>query len=358
MKKTQVRHVLIPIMAAAATAACKQRDFNSTAKQTSVQMQTATMVSFCEPPTTQKILWDAQRVQQEISNLLTESGYKSSGLSVYAEVYLAMTRQRDSARCDTTNKMYPQTELNRRLTDALADLMTKGLVGSQRVCLKSFANPALVVPTIGQQLCELGQEALNKRWSALEFAMGSTAQYLTSIMGIALSALPHADILWRDTPYTSVQGRIGYIKKEFKPFYDACNLFLSDNLHTVADVLMRENRFDCGLFRHVAAAAESTRAPTLIFKNIRDKTFELGLDLATAWSRGFHPFTAGEAAWNPERPFGSFVKEPLALEQLRRHARDSVGLLKNPLMKLFKNEDAATYISGQGLTCPLPVRPK
>lgn len=356
--KTRVRDVLIPIMAATATAACKQRDFNSTAQQTSVQMHTATMVSFCEPPTTQKILWDAPRLQQEISNLLTESGYKSSGLSVYAEVYLAMTKQRDTARCDPTQKMYPQTELNRRLNDALADLMTKGLVTSQRVCLKSFANPGLVVPTIGQQLCELGHEALDKRWSALEFTMASTAQYLTSIMGIALSALPHADILWRDTPYITLQGRIGYMKKEFRPVFDAFNLFLSDNLHTVADVLMKENRVDCSLLKHVVAAAEATRAPTLIFKNIRDKTFELGLDLATAWSRGLHPFTAGESAWNPERPFGSFVKEPPALDQLRRHARDSVGLLKNPLMKLFKNKDAATYISGQGLTCPVPVQPK
>ncbi|MEY3901133.1 MAG: hypothetical protein RL189_439 [Pseudomonadota bacterium] len=354
--KTRARHFLIPVMVATSAIGCKQRDFNSTEQQATAQTQK--MISFCQPPAGQKILWDAPRVQQEISNLLKESGYKSSGLSVYAEVYLAMTKQRDAARCDPTQKMYPQTELNRRLNDALADLMTKGLVTSQRVCLKSFANPALVVPTIGQQLCELGHEALNKRWSALEFAMGSTAQYLTSIMGIALSALPHADILWRDTPYTSLQGRIGYMKKEFRPVYDAFNLFLSDNLHTVADVLMKENRVDCGLFKHVAAAAETTRAPTLIFKNIRDKTFELGLDLATAWSRGLHPFTAGEAAWNQERPFGSLIKEPPALDQLRRHARDSVGLLKNPLMKLFKNKDAATYISGQGLTCPVPVQPK
>lgn len=332
---------------------CKTRDFNSSAKEQSSSNLAQLQINFCGAISGQSPLWTAEQVQQEIQNLINEQGHKSSGLSVYPEVYLAMTRQRDSARCDPKNKMYPTFELNRKLNDALADTMTKGLVAGQRACLFSFANPNTTIPTIGQQLCALNREALDKQWSSFELAMGSTALYLTSIMGLALSSLPHADVLWISTPYQSVQSRVAYMKRDFRPVYDAFNLFLSNNLHTVADVLLKENRIGCTLFKTAAQVVEITRAPTLLFQGIRDKTFELGVELALAWPRGLHPFTAGEATWNVTRTFGVFAKEPEALVGLRAHAQDSVKLFKNPLFKAFKNTDATTYVSGQGLTCPI-----
>jgi hypothetical protein len=333
---------------------CKPRDFNL------AEVQSATnkpfpQINFCNPPDEKPTLLNAAQVQQEIQKLIEEKGHKSSGLSVYAEVYLAMTRQRDSARCDPKSNMFPRTELNQKLNDALADSMTKGLIAGQRACLFSFANPQNSLPTIGHQLCELNRDALNEHWSALELALGSTAVYLTSIMGLSLSALPHADVLWLNTPYQTLESRLGYMKTEFKPVYDAFNLFLSDNLHTVADVLVKENRVSCKLLKPASKVVEITRAPAAVFGKIRDKTFELGIELAKSWPRSLHPYTAGESTWNVEKTFGAFAKEPAALSGLREHTRNTITLFTHPLFKIFKNKDASTYISGTGLTCPVPA---
>ncbi|NBX16264.1 MAG: hypothetical protein EBR09_02750 [Proteobacteria bacterium] len=353
--KTKLSLIAVTLPQILTVLSCKPRDFNAAELQSATPKPDAE-IHFCNAKDAQTLLWNAERVQLEIQKLINEQGHKSSGLSVYAEVYLAMTRARDTARCDSKNSMFPRTELNQKLNDALADEMTKGLVAGQRACLFSFANPQKTIPAIGRQLCQLNRAALNEKWSALELAMGSTAVYLTSIMGLSLSALPHADVLWLKTPYQSLESRLEYIRNEFKPVYDAFNVFLSNNLHTVADVLVRENRVGCNLFRPAAKFAEITGAPAAIFGNIRDKTFEFGLELSKTWPRGLHPFTAGEPAWNVEKTFAAFAKEPDALKGLQEHTLRSAALLSQPMFKAFKNKDASTYISGAGLTCPIPVK--
>lgn len=339
------------LLISTASFGCKSGLFTqSTETQDSQGIKTETIAAFCGASESDPNIWSAVRVQNEISKLIGEPGYKQSGLATYAEAYLAMTAQRDTVRCGEKGPMVPKSELARRLNDALADMMTKGLVLSQRACLRSLSQPETPIPEIGRQMCDFSKQALAERWSALELAMGSTAIYLTSLMGISVSALPHAESLWSDTPYKTLEQRTAALV-EFRPTYDAFNLFLSNNLHTVARVLIKEKRIDCKLFEAAARAAQVTRAPALVFKEIRDTTFELGAELAKTWPKGLHPLTAGEKSWNVERVFGSFAKFPPALEALQEHGRKSSQLLRNPLLKAFNGQDAATYVTFEGLTC-------
>ncbi|MBM3383235.1 MAG: hypothetical protein FJY29_12490 [Betaproteobacteria bacterium] len=345
---------LLALLAMPTVFGCKQREFNTPSHSEVAQAAKITSLTpFCRVTDTSTDLWSAARVQTEISNLLGEPGYKQSGLSAFSEAYLAMTAQRDSVRCADKGSMVPKSELARRLNDALADMMSKGLVFSQRACLKSLTQPQTPIPDIGRQMCDTSKQALMERWSALELAMGSTAVYLTSLMGISISALPHAETLWVDTPHRTLEQRIAALA-EFRPTYDAFNLFLSNNLHTVARALMKEKRVDCKLFEAAARAAQITRAPALVFKDIRDTTFELGAELAKSWPKGLHPLTAGENTWNVERVFGAFARTPPALIALWEHGTKSTQLLRNPLLKAFNGQDAATYVTFEGLTCEMP----
>ncbi|MFZ9520040.1 MAG: hypothetical protein ACO3A4_06130 [Silvanigrellaceae bacterium] len=333
---------------------CRPRSFNSPeAADQSAISSLSSAVDFCSTKSASSPVWGADKVQNEIQRLIEEPGYKSSGLSAYAEVYRAMTAERDAARCSSVGPMVPDSPLARRLNDALADMMTKGFIESQRLCLATLQGGKAAVPDIGAQLCQQSGQALSERWSTLELSMASTAIYLSSLMGIALSALPHADVLWADTPYRTLEERIEAMT-HFKPTYDAFNLFLSNNLHTVANVLLKNHRIDCGLFAVAAKAAEITKAPTIVFKEIRDRTFSLGLELSRSWPRGLHPITAGEKTWNVGRSFGVFAKTPNALIELYDHGKNSVTILKNPLMKVFKGRDAPSYVTFEGLTCNVP----
>ena len=345
--------LLICLAIATSLGGCKPRGFNSLEpSDVSSSTKQTTFADFCTASESNTTLWNAQQVQQEITKLIGLPGYKSSGLSAYAEAYRAMTFERDKSRCAESGAMVPKSEISRRLNDALADFMTKGFVLSQSACLTSLASSKTKIPDIGAQLCALSKQALAERWTALELAMGSTGLYLSSLMGISLSALPHVDALWENTPHRSLEQRI-VAMQEFKPTYDAFNLFLSRNLHTVARVLLKEKRINCKLFEAAARAAEITRAPEHIFKEIRDVTFELGLELSRSWPKGLHPLTAGEPTWNVERQFGSFAKEPNALVKLREHGARSVGILKHPLLKVFDGKDAATFVTFEGLTCEM-----
>ncbi|MEN9824633.1 MAG: hypothetical protein RI953_378 [Pseudomonadota bacterium] len=331
--------------------ACKPRGFNS--QEAAQQNASKTLLvpgDFCSATIADPFIWSSAKVQSEIAGLVEAKGYKSSGLSAYAEVYLAMTAERDKARCASHGPMVPSSPLARRLNDALADIMTKGFVLTQRICLDSLQGSSVQVPSIGDQFCQVSKQALAERWTSLELSMASTAIYLTSLMGIALSALPHVDALWAGTPYQTLEQRIAAMPL-FRPTYDSFNLFLSDNLHTVANVLLKNKHIDCGLFGIAARAAEVTKAPSLIFKDIRDTTFTLGVELAKSWPRGLHPLTAGEPTWNVGRGFGVFVKEPEALIALHEHGKKALGILKNPLMKIFKGKDSPTYMTFEGLTC-------
>lgn len=336
------------------TFGCKSREFNESRLQDGSlpHHSNSHQPPFCKAQKSNDFPWNAERVQMEIQKLIGRPGYKSGGLSVYAEVYQAMTAERDRARCSGSGPMVPPSPLSQQLNDALADIMTKGYVLSQFHCLRSLTSQAASVPTIGEQMCEVSRQAIVEKWSGLELAMASTATYLTSVMGIALSALPHVDRLWQNEGHHTLEQRIAALE-EFKPTFDAFNLFLSNNLHTVARVLVREKHVDCKLFELTARGVELTRAPALIFKDIRDKTFALGATLASSWPKGLHPLVTGTPDWNVERIFPPFASEPAPLVQLRNHAKNSISILKNPLLKIFDGKDAATFVTFEGFTCPI-----
>lgn len=330
---------------------CKKRHYSD---RLASQSDTHSDIEFCKAPADSKALWNEERVQSEIQNLIDTGRYKESGLSAYAETYKAMTAQRDIERCRPTGALAPHTPWAGRVNDALADVMTKGYVMTQRACLGTFEAGKAQVPHIGIHMCEMSHRANKQKWTALELSMASTAVYLTSVMGIAISALPHTDALWKGTPHQSRDDRIAALRVSFKPTFDAFNEFLSNNLHTVAQVLLREKRVDCHIFELAARAVGLTTAPAQIFKDIRDETFRLGLELAKTWPTGLHPMTAGEEFWKPDKIFPPFVETPPALKQLYDHGNKTVELLKNPLLKVFKGQDTTHYLSEQGLVCEIP----
>lgn len=329
---------------------CKKRHYSD---QLASRPTASEALDFCTAKTENSPLWSADKVQLEIQKLIDTGNFKESGLSAYAETYKAMTAERDSERCKPDGALTPHSPQSGRVNSVLADIMSKGLILSQEVCIQTFQDSAVRVPNIGSQLCEINYRAVKERWTALELSMASTAVYLTSVMGIAVSALPHIDALWLDTPHDSLEQRISALKVSFKPTFDSFNVFLSDNLHTVAQVLLREKRIECRIFELAARAVGLTKAPKQLFKEIRDETFQHGLELSRTWPKGLHPFTAGEPYWNVEKIFESFAAEPVALRALYDHGSETVELLKNPLLKIFKGKETTQYLTEQGLVCEL-----
>ncbi|MEY2987886.1 MAG: hypothetical protein RJB13_1407 [Pseudomonadota bacterium] len=329
---------------------CKKRHYSD---QLNSQPKVSAELDFCTEQSEQSPLWSAEKVQLELQKLIDTGNFKKSGLSAYAETYKAMTAERDAERCKPGGALAPHSPQSGRVNSVLADLMSKGLVLSQTKCIQTFQDSSVRVPNIGSQLCEINYRAVNERWTALELSMASTAVYLTSVMGIAISTLPHIDALWLDTPHDSLEKRISALKVSFKPTFDSFNVFLSDNLHTVAQVLLKEKRIECSIFELAARAVGLSKAPKQLFKEIRDKTFQLGLELSRTWPKGLHPLTAGEPYWNVEKVFERFATEPPVLRALYDHGNQTVDLLKNPLLKIFKGKDTTQYVTEQGFACDL-----
>ena len=342
--------VLLALCISMPIASCRKRHYSEQLDTTDTKND---ILNFCESKQGQSPLWSAEQVQSELEKLINIGNFKSSGLSAYAETYKVMTAQRDAERCKPAGVLAPRTPQAGQINSVLADLMTRGFVGSQKACLENFLDPEVRIPNIGAQLCEISHRATKERWTALELSMASTAIYLTSVMGIAVSALPHIDALWLDTPHDSLEKRISALQVSFKPTFDSFNAFLSGNLHTVAQVLLKEKRIDCRIFELAARAVGLTKAPEQIFRDIRDVTFRLGLELSRSWPKGLHPITAGEQFWNVEKIFGAFAKTPDALEALHEHGDKTLEVLKNPLLKIFKGQDTTHYLSEQGLSCEL-----
>ncbi len=332
------------------SSSCKKRNYS---EQLDAAHRPREPLDFCDSSETLSPLWSAEKVQLELQKLIDTGNFKSSGLSAYAETYKAMTALRDTERCKPNGALAPRNPQAGRINSALADLMTQGFVSSQKACLESFNNSKIQIPNIGAHMCEVSHRAVNERWTALELSMASTAIYLTSVMGIAVSALPHIDALWHETSHDSLEKRISALQVSFKPTFDSFNVFLSDNLHTVAQVLLKEKRIDCRIFEFVARAVGLTKAPEQIFKEIRDETFQLGLELSKTWPKGLHPLTAGEQYWRVDKIFGEFAKTPEALQALHEHGNNTLDVLKNPLLKIFKGKDTIHYLSEQGLSCEI-----
>ena len=314
-------------------------------RQSSLEIsQSSQVLDFCNSPIHSDIICSQARVQTEIGSLLDIQDYKKSALSAYAEVYLEMTKARDASRCQKGEKLYSNDIWQRQLNNALADLMTRSFVEGQQACFADIQGMKKSIPVAAKFLCEMSKQADMENWTSLEVAMASTAIYLTDILGQALSALPYIDNLWINTEFISIDQRISALQK-FKPTYDAFNEFLSDHLQLVADVLIRSGRVNCQLFSKAAGVAEDVPIPEIVFKVAREKTFELGLQLAKDLKGMNHTLAAKSGFWQPESFMddSSQAKIP-GYERLRNHARNMVKVFNNPLLKVFSSQGASQYI--------------
>ncbi len=318
---------------------------DSTSLHSSLEIsQSSQVFDFCKSTIHSNVMWSPVQVQTEIGSLLDFEGFRKSPLSAYAEVYLEMTKARDASRCQKGEKLYLNDIWQRNLNNALADLMTRSFVEGQRACFADIKGMKNSIPVAGKVLCEMSKQANMENWTSLEVAMASTAIYLTDILGQAISALPYIDNLWVNTEFISIDQRISALQR-FKPTFDAFNEFLSNHLQLVADVLIRSGRVNCQLFSKAAGVAEDVPIPEIVFKVTRDKTFELGIQLAKDLRGMNHPLAAKSGFWQPESFMddSSQIKIP-GYERLRNHARNMVNVFNNPLLKVFSSQGASQYI--------------
>lgn len=261
-------------------------------------------------------IWSADDVQYSIQNYYKSSAARCQPHSAYAVAYSAMTMKRDAGRC-TSGPMKPGTIIGTLLNDGLADLMSRYFVNIE----SGTAGGA----DIDGLWADLRSDAERGNFNSLHYAMASTAIYLTSHMGLALSALPHADEIWRDTPYSTISARIDAMWLMYKSDYDAFNRFLADNVNTIAEALY-DVRLVSSKNINIAAALVPGGAVSGTFERIRTKTFKLGMQAAEEIPVGQHPLTqrygGSYAMATDARVAGSLsTSRGSALYELAEHAR-------------------------------------
>lgn len=263
------------------------------------------------------------------------AGVRCQPHAAYAVAYEAMTAKRDEARC-STGPMQPDSSIATKLNDALSDLMTRYFV--------NIESGAAGGADIDGLWAELRDDAQRGNWNSLRYAMASTAIYLTTHMGLALSALPHADELWRDTPYSTIAERVGAMRNLYKDAYDSFNAFLAANVNTIADALWVAGLVSSKNINIAAALVPGGEISlALYFGNIRDKTFNLGVQMAVEFADGEHPLTqrysgASALATSTSIPGSLVARRGSATYELAEHARfwrsamgDSLGPVYNAL---------------------------
>jgi len=262
-------------------------------------------------------IWSAQDVQFEILAFARGPDALCKPHSSYAVAYAAMTVKRDSERCNSSSPMYPPTRIAEIANNALADLMSRYYVAAE-----SSRAPLADLEALWSNLRD---DAERRDYNTLHYAMASTALYLTSHMGLALSALPHAEELWEGTGLTTVEQRVNALTRDYKPSYDAFNPFLADNVNTIADAL-----WDAGLLSqrgvNIAAKLVWSGGTTALFNHIRTKTFELGMQAAQEIQVGTHPLTQrfyGRIVLATDYDLDGFTaaRDSEALKELVKHAQ-------------------------------------
>ena len=181
-------------------------------------------------------VWTGADIQYYLGELYQEPGILCSPRGAYAVAYRKMTRLRDDARCGIGSAiekdMEPQSEIAAILNDALADCMTRFFV--------AILNQTAPGADLGNTWGSLYSDIRTKNFNTLHSTMSSTALYLTSHMGFCLSALPHANNLWKGRPTDkTISQRIATIQTEYFATYSAFNKFLAGSLNAVISALDR-----------------------------------------------------------------------------------------------------------------------
>eukprot|EP00944_MAST-04C_sp_MAST-4C-sp1_P016129 g16129.t1 len=236
-------------------------------------------------------IWSAKEVQQFI--LDEANNLKCTPNSAYIFAYKRMTKARDKARCGNDPDMTPNNFQNEIFNDALSDLMSRYFVNTWSVCNRHDSHSFPTGADIGNMWCNLAKQSHDHNLNSIHVAMASTAIYLTTHMGLAVSALVQADNLWEQLHvYDTLEKRASFLAKNYRPLYDGFNSFLSEHLNTVETAL-----HDFGLTRGKAFSLMATIASEVddfnsidyIFDKIRSKTFDLGLRLGVQIPREDHP---------------------------------------------------------------------
>jgi len=301
---------------------------------------------FCSGKTS--FIWDKAQVQGEIRKLLSISDYRDSGLGTYSEIYLRMTELRDKERCNPSSKMYPTSEFSKTINDRLADIMTKSYVAHQSMCFEQLQGHSVVLSLGAQRWCQWMSDSLLKKESSLAYATGSTALYLSHTMPLALSAIIHDRTLWQDSPSDSMEARLKAMAA-YKHTYDAFNAFLASQLRLIVDVLAENNRISCPILKVAASAAERFPLAQSIFREIRDRSFQRGLELAKLWPLGKHPYVAAEVPYDVHNPYDDKTT-PLIIDT-EADFQFALSRLQNPYLKIFNGKDTPSYLATLGLSC-------
>ena len=136
-------------------------------------------------------IWSAKEVQQFI--LDEANNLKCTPNSAYIFAYKRMTKARDQARCGNDPDMTPNNFQNEIFNDALSDLMSRYFVNTWSVCNRHDSHSFPTGADIGNMWCNLAKQSHDHNLNSIHVAMASTAIYLTTHMGIAVSALVQAD---------------------------------------------------------------------------------------------------------------------------------------------------------------------
>lgn len=287
-------------------------------------------------------LWSKDDVQSKIGALIQSPAMLCSPRSSYAVAYLAMTAERDAARCDPEDSMamFPQTPQATILNDALSDIMTRYFVA-----IAEGTAPGADVDGIWADLYKDGEAG---NFNALHIAMASTAIYLTSHMGLALSALPHAEDLWEGTQFATIKERVEYLESDFKPTYDAFNQFLANHIETVGRALKNAGMVGGQTCEITAVLVGAGSGPlTLLFEGIRTRTFELGMKVALDMDIGTHPLTQtrsdGKAVMRTNMDVPGTLVPPYGswLVPLAKHARFWRRWLGDALGPIYRHASGA-----------------
>lgn len=275
--------------------------------------------------------WSPEKVQHEITTRLNTPEFKGSPHAAYLAVYRQMTDARDKARNNPNSPMYPQNLLDKKLNDALSDIMTRAYLSNVD---KAVGNPYPSNPSLydlGGNFKNLHDTAQKNNWDAVRIALGSTGLYLSQHLALSLSTLPHIDSLWKNTPYQTIPERIERLKS-FRPTYNAFNKFLEENLETVVTALQKENLIH-GSRLHLAVQALKNKLPWRdFFGNVRDNAFNAGIKIALHANKETHPWLSHS---KPAAPHPELLQE---LNKLNAYSNHLCKLLTLPVIGLFEGK--------------------
>lgn len=282
-------------------------------------------------------LWSDETVQHKIDELIHQTKIQGTPWMAYPVAYKKMTYARDKERCGGVLKS--KNQLHARINDLLSDIMTRFYVATADACAASDAK-------LGKKhgFCPLMARMRKERFDALSAAMASTGLYLSSHITLSLSAVILADDFWEQSglPETQrasadwqsvVKARIEHVRL-YKPLFDKFNLFLADNITTVASALSEEGLIEGDVLRFISGVTKYLPFRALPFGKIRDDAFNLALELSLTIDPASHPMMISRNNWNRinfGRPNFDFTYPP-KLSQLEESGIEFAASRENMLI--------------------------